>query len=158
MEYRNFLFTGMSFFLTGQMIREYQDKIVCKRQEQWGLKAGMIFGVALSMMEYAFRGAGEIYTGNCVAVICLFSVAYFIWKGNKFSLCTGGNRKKICFPDLSSSSSDVRPSEKMCRRSGSQQLSDLFLAASGFSIYADSGDSFRHICGLCICKAKYFAE
>lgn len=57
MEYRNFLFTGMSFFLTGQMIREYQDKIVCKRQEQWmqwGLKAGMSFGVALSMMEYAF--------------------------------------------------------------------------------------------------------
>ena len=39
---------------------------------QWGLKAGMSFGVALSMMEYAFRGAGEIYTGNCVAVICLF--------------------------------------------------------------------------------------
>ena len=50
---------------------------------QWGLKAGMSFGVALSMMEYAFRGAGEIYIGNCVAVICLFSVAYFIWKGNK---------------------------------------------------------------------------
>ena len=75
MEYRNFLFTGMSFFLTGQMIHEYQDKIVCKRLEQWmqwGLKAGMIFGVALSMMEYAFRGTGEIYTGNCVAVICLF--------------------------------------------------------------------------------------
>ena len=75
MEYRNFLFTGMSFFLTGQMIHEYQDKIVCKRLEQWmqwGLKAGMSFGVAFSMMEYAFRGAGEIYTGNCVAVICLF--------------------------------------------------------------------------------------
>ena len=75
MEYRNFLFTGMSFFLTGQIIHEYQDKIVCKRLEQWmqwGLKAGMSFGVALSMMEYAFRGAGEIYTGNCVAVICLF--------------------------------------------------------------------------------------
>ena len=39
---------------------------------QWGLKAGMIFGVVLGMMEYAFRGAEEIYTGNCVAVICLF--------------------------------------------------------------------------------------
>lgn len=25
------------------------------------------------------------------------SVAYFIWKGNKFSLCTGGNRKKYAF-------------------------------------------------------------
>ena len=86
------------------------------------------------------------------------SVAYFIWKGNKFSLCTGGNRKKICFPDLSSSSGSIRSSEKMFRRSGSQQLSDLFLAASGFGIYADSGDSFRHICGLCVCKAKYFAE
>lgn len=59
MEYRNFLFTGMSFFLTGQILHEYQDKIACKRQEQWmqwGLKAGMIFGVALSMIEYAFRG------------------------------------------------------------------------------------------------------
>ena len=45
MEYRNFLFTGMSFFLTGQILHEYQDKIACKRQEQWmqwGLKAGMI--------------------------------------------------------------------------------------------------------------------
>ena len=80
------------------------------------------------------------------------SMAYFIWKGNKFSLCTGGNRKKICFPDLSSSSGDIRPSEKMFRRSGSQQLSDLFLAAAGFGIYADSGDSFLHICGLCVCK------
>ena len=73
------------------------------------------------------------------------SVAYLIWKGNKFSLCTGGNRKKICFPDLSSSSGSIRSSEKMFRRSGSQQLSDLFLAASGFGIYADSGDSFWHI-------------
>ena len=80
------------------------------------------------------------------------SVAYLIWKGNKFSLCTGGNRKKICFPDLSSSSGSIRPSEKMFRRSGSQQLSDLFLAATGFGIYADSGDSFWHICGLCVCK------
>lgn len=63
------------------------------------------------------------------------SVAYFIWKGNKFSLCTGGNRKKICFPDLSSSSGSIRSSEKMFRRSGSQQLSDLFLVASGFGVY-----------------------
>ena len=160
MEYRNFLFTGMSFFLTGQMIHEYQDKIVCKRLEQWmqwGLKAGMSFGVALSMMEYAFRGAGEIYRKLCCSDLSV-SVAYFIWKGNKFSLCTGGNRKKICFPDLSSSSGSIRPSEKMFRRSGSQQLSDLFLVASGFGIYADSGDSFWHICGLCVCKAKYFAE
>ena len=161
MEYRNFLFTGMSFFLTGQMIREYQDKIVCKRLEQWmqwGLKAGMSFGVALSMMEYAFRGAGEIYTGNCVAVICLFLWLILYGREINFSLCTGGNRKKICFPDLSSSSGSIRSSEKMFRRSGSQQLSDLFLAASGFGIYADSGDSFWHICGLCVCKAKYFAE
>lgn len=37
-----------------------------------GIESRDDFGVALSMMEYAFRGAGEIYTGNCVAVICLF--------------------------------------------------------------------------------------
>ena len=78
---------------------------------QWGLKQDD-FGVALSMMEYAFRGAGEIYTGNCVCSDLSVSVAYFIWKGNKFSLCTGGNRKKICFPDLSSSSGSIRSSEK----------------------------------------------
>ena len=58
MEYRNFLFTGMSFFLTGQMIHEYQDKIVCKRLEQWmqwGLKAGMSFGVARSNGLYSIQ-------------------------------------------------------------------------------------------------------
>ena len=125
MEYRNFLFTGMSFFLTGQIIHEYQDKIVCKRLEQWmqwGLKAGMIFGVALSMMEYAFRGSRRnLHRKLCCSDLSV-SVAYFIWKGNKFSLCTGGNRKKICFPDLSSSSGSIRSSEKMFRRSGSQQL------------------------------------
>ena len=54
------------------------------------------------------------------------SVAYFIWKGNKFSLCTGGNRKKICFPDLSSSSGSIRSSEKMFRRSGSQHCQIYF--------------------------------
>ena len=75
MEYRNFLFTGMSFFLTGQMIREYQDKITCKCQRKpmrQGICTGMILGVVLSVVEYGFFDAGEIYTGNCVAVICLF--------------------------------------------------------------------------------------
>ena len=120
------------------MIHEYQDKIVCKRLEQWmqwGLKAGMSFGVALSMMEYAFRGAGEIYTGNCVAVICLF-----LW------LILYG--REINFPSV-------------LVETGRKYAFLIYLihpAASGFGIYADSGDSFWHICGLCVCKAKYFAE
>ena len=43
----------------------------------------------------------NLYRKLCCSDLSV-SVAYFIWKGNKFSLCTGGNRKKICFPDLSS--------------------------------------------------------
>ena len=119
---------------------------------QWGLKAGMIFGVALSMMEYAFRGAGEIYTGNCVAVICLF--LWLILYGREINfpsvLVETGRKYAFLIYLLHPAMSDLL--KKMFRRSGSQRLSDLFLAASGFGIYADSGDSFWHICGLCVCK------
>ena len=70
MEYRNFLFTGMSFFLTGQMIHEYQDKIVCKRLEQWmqwGLKAGMSFGVGINAQISFQLGAKNIKNANIAA-------------------------------------------------------------------------------------------
>lgn len=59
-----------------------------------------------------FPGSRRNLHGKLCCSDLSVSVAYFIWKGNKFSLCTGGNRKKICFPDLSSSSGSIRSSEK----------------------------------------------
>ncbi len=69
MDTETFLFTGMSFFLTGQIIHEYQDKIVCKRLEQWmqwGLKAGMIFGVGTQHEGICFPGEQEKFTQEIV--------------------------------------------------------------------------------------------
>ena len=163
MEYRNFLFTGMSFFLTGQIIHEYQDKIVCKRLEQWmqwGLKAGMIFGVALSMMEYAFRGAGEIYTGNCVAVICLFLWLILYGREINFPSVLVETGRKYAFLIYLLRSGSIRSSEKMFSKVvGSQATVRFIFGCVPVLVYMrDSGDSFWHICGLCVCKAKYFAE
>ena len=77
MEYRNFLFTGMSFFLTGQMIHEYQDKIGMQTSGSngcnGGLKAGDEFRCGTQHDGICFPGGLEKFTtGNCVAVICLF--------------------------------------------------------------------------------------
>lgn len=78
MEYRNFLFTGMSFFLTGQMIHENQEKLLRKLMnksggtKEWIFQTGMVSGAVLGILEYYFQGAREIYVGNCIAVISLF--------------------------------------------------------------------------------------
>lgn len=74
MEYRNFLFTGMSFFLTGQMIHENQKKLEQRLPERlkYELIAGVTAGIILSILEYCLQGAREIYLGNCITVICMF--------------------------------------------------------------------------------------
>ena len=89
MEYRNFLFTGMSFYLTGQMIHEYQDKKMQKMSEkryagQFGLVTGIAAGAVLSILEYCLLGPGEIYAGNCITVICLFIWLILYGKNIKF--------------------------------------------------------------------------
>lgn len=69
MEYRNFLFTGMSFFLTGQMIHEYQDKIVCKRLEQWmamGIESRDEFRCGTQHDGICFPGEQEKFTQEIV--------------------------------------------------------------------------------------------
>mgnify|MGYP007107560866 CR=1 FL=1 len=161
MEYRNFLFTGMSFFLTGQMIREYQDKIVCKRQEQWmqwGLKAGMSFGVALSMMEYAFRGAGEIYTGNCVAVICLF--LWLILYGREINfpsvLVETGRKYAFLIYLIHPAMSDLL--KKCSEGLGVSDCQIYFFGCVRFGIYADSGDSFPAYLRSLRMQGKYFCR
>lgn len=72
MEYRNYLYTGMPFYLLGQMIHEYQGKWM---KEGKRLQAGIVVGAVISIGEYHWQGAREIYMGTCVMVICLFSFA-----------------------------------------------------------------------------------
>ena len=111
MEYRNFLFTGFGFYLTGQMIHEYQDKMYqcfvqkhTERHIKWLLIVGMAAGAALSILEYSFQNAREIYLGNCIAVILPVFMACLIWQRKENFTDTGGNRAKVRIFDLSASS------------------------------------------------------
>ena len=101
MEYRNYLYTGMPFYLLGQMIHEYQGKWMQEEKKSQRkhpgnirrfsniknikdikkirrirniLAAGIVAGTAISVGEYHWQGAREIYVGTCVMVICLFSL------------------------------------------------------------------------------------
>ena len=100
MEYRNYLYTGMPFYLLGQMLREYQGKWMQEEKESQRnqsentesfrniksirsiLPAGIVAGAAISIGEYHWQGAREIYAGTCVMVICLFSFAV-LYEGQK---------------------------------------------------------------------------
>ncbi len=83
MEYRNFLFTGMSFFLAGQMIHENQNKLELRKTErlEYKLVAGIMAGCVCCVIEYCLQGTGEIYTGNCLLIFGLF--IWFIVYGKK---------------------------------------------------------------------------
>lgn len=80
MEYRNYLYTGMPFYLLGQMLHECQGKW---RQEGKILPAGIVVGAVISIGEYHWQDAREIYVGTCVMLICLFV----------FIILSGGQRK-----------------------------------------------------------------
>ena len=104
MEYRNFLFTGFGFYLTGQMIHEYQDKMYqcfvqkhTERHIKWLLIVGMAAGAALSILEYSFQNAREIYLGNCIAVICLFLWLVLYGKEKKISPILAEIGRKYAF-------------------------------------------------------------
>lgn len=103
MEYRNFLFTGMSFFLTGQMIHENQQKLLQKLMNksgeriEWIFQAGMLVGVVLGILEYYLQGAREIYAGNCIAVISLFIWLVLYGKEKRVPVVVAEFGKKYAF-------------------------------------------------------------
>ena len=102
MEYRNFLFTGMTFYLSGQMIHEYQEKRMQKLSEnrrsvKTGLMTGIMAGAALSVLEYCLMGPGEIYAGNCITVICLFMWIILYGKDLKFPAAVTEVGRKYAF-------------------------------------------------------------
>lgn len=84
MQYRNYLFTGMPFFLLGEWIRERQEKEVACLQEnkagfrdkRTGRKAvwGMSTGIVWTIFEYCRMGEREIYAGTVI-----FTVSLFLW-------------------------------------------------------------------------------
>lgn len=100
MEYRNFLFTGMSFYLTGQMLHKNQDKIEQTLSEKSNriLIAGAAVGIGVSVLEYCLQGAREIYTGNCITVICLFIWLILYGSEKEFPQVLAEAGRKYAFP------------------------------------------------------------
>ena len=100
MEYRNFLFTGMSFYLMGQMIHEKQDKLEQRLSESIERKfvAGIVSGIILSVLEYCLQGAREIYLGNCITVICLFIWLILYGRKKTFPQVLAEAGQKYAFP------------------------------------------------------------
>lgn len=85
------------------------------------------------------------------------SVAYFIWKEINFPsvLVETGRKYAFLIYLLHPAVSDLL---KKCSEGLGVSNCQIYFWLRRFGIYADSGDSFWHICGLCVCKAKYFAE
>lgn len=100
MEYRNFLFTGMNFYLTGQLIHEKQDKL--EQRTAAGLDriliAGITVGIALGILEYCLQGAREIYLGNCITVIGLFIWLILYGREKTFPQMLAEAGQKYAFP------------------------------------------------------------
>lgn len=71
--YRNFIFMGLPFFLLGNMIHRYEEKIVSRFTNKQ-LIIMMIIGLIVSCME-RFIVPLELYWGTVLATICIFVVA-----------------------------------------------------------------------------------
>ena len=71
MEYRNYFFTGMPFFLTGQMLHEY-EKMLDRKLSWQVLFAGALLGSGITVWEYFGAGAREVYPGNVLLSVSLF--------------------------------------------------------------------------------------
>ena len=98
MEYRNFLFTGMSFYLTGKMLHEYQGKVMQRKPEEVMLFVAAVTGVVVSVFEYCVMGAGEIYAGNVLTIVCLFIWLILYGKNRKFLPVMEEVGRKYAFP------------------------------------------------------------
>lgn len=77
MEFRNYLFTGFPFFMTGHMIHRYEDKIeACfsgkKEQILYVLLAA---GCICSLVEYRYFEKQELFLGSVCMAAALFVLA-----------------------------------------------------------------------------------
>lgn len=71
MEYRNYLFMGLPFFLAGQMIHEY-EKMLGRKLSWQVLFAGVLLGSGITVWECFQTGAREVYPGNVLLAVSLF--------------------------------------------------------------------------------------
>lgn len=70
MEYRNYFFMGMPFYLTGQMIHEYQHRL--KKIPCFVLNIGILLGAGITIWECLNAGVREVYPGSIVLVLSVF--------------------------------------------------------------------------------------
>lgn len=71
MIYRNWLFTGMPFFMMGYWIHRWEPGIGKKIRTGY-LYPGMLCGMILTIMEYYRAGKQELFMGSVIFVLCLF--------------------------------------------------------------------------------------
>ncbi len=71
--YRNFIFMGFPFFMLGNLLHKYQQKIVSKITNK-KLIALIFIGIMLSCFERLFVVL-ELYIGTVIATICIFIFA-----------------------------------------------------------------------------------
>ena len=89
-----------ALMITGQMLHENQDKIEKRLSEKsnWILIAGATVGIVVSVLEYCLQGAREIYTGNCITVICLFIWLILYGSEKEFPQVLAEVGRKYAFP------------------------------------------------------------
>lgn len=71
MIYRNWLFTGMPFFMMGYWIHRWEPGFRKKIRPGY-LYPGMLCGMILTIMEYYRVGKQELFMGSVIFVWCLF--------------------------------------------------------------------------------------
>ncbi|WP_455953004.1 acyltransferase family protein [Blautia sp.] len=88
--YRNFIFTGLPFFLMGYWIHDVQYSNLLKNVLPLSATHGIILGAALSLLEYVIFGNSLIYLGSVIiAIYCLVDAISNPRKGNKYGVLIG---------------------------------------------------------------------
>lgn len=71
MYYRNWIFTGLPFFMLGYWIH-CRENVIRKHMNRKVLYLGVICGIFLTIMEYFRVGKQELFIGTVISVCCLF--------------------------------------------------------------------------------------
>ncbi|MDD7218758.1 MAG: acyltransferase [Clostridia bacterium] len=96
-EYRNFLFTGMTFYLLGKLIHVWKEKGTSKLSPALLVTAGAA-GAGISIGECVFLGDREIYVGTVFFTVSVFLYCIFYGQRIKVQECLSKAGKKLTLP------------------------------------------------------------
>ena len=97
MQFRNYLFTGFPFFMTGHFIHRHQERmeVMLSGKKEWILYILIVFGGISSLLEYRYFEKQELFLGSVCMATGLFLLAiikkdakipeFLAWIGQKNS-------------------------------------------------------------------------